>query len=101
MGNQALSRGLISGVRYLIIDEKSMIGLQMLYWIDRRCQQIFLDRREEPFAGLNIILAGDFFQLPPVPRKALFTPAKQPFNCLIVEELYAERNASLSGPEFC
>ncbi|KAJ5576069.1 hypothetical protein N7535_002995 [Penicillium sp. DV-2018c] len=49
---------LFSNVRYLIVDEKSMIGLQMLYWIDRRCHQIFPDRRDEPFAGLNIILAG-------------------------------------------
>lgn len=43
-----------------------MIALRMLHYIDRRCRQAFPDRCDEPFGGLNIILAGDFFQLPPV-----------------------------------
>jgi helitron helicase-like protein/uncharacterized protein DUF6570/PIF1-like helicase len=64
---------LFRGVRYVIIDEKSMIGLRALQWIDRRCHQIFPSGRDQPFGGLNIIIAGDFFQLPPVMQKPLYT----------------------------
>lgn len=60
------------GVSYLIIDEKSMIGLQQLAAIDRRCRDIFPHKRDEPFGGLNVVLAGDVFQLPAVAQKALF-----------------------------
>ncbi|OXV08373.1 hypothetical protein Egran_03865 [Elaphomyces granulatus] len=63
------------GVRYLIIDEKSMIGLKQLHWINDRCQQIFPATSPDdvlPFGGLNVVLAGDFYQLPPVAQRALF-----------------------------
>ena len=60
------------GVSYLIIDEKSMIGLHQLAAIDRRCRDIFPDKRDKPFGGLNIVLAGDFLQLPAVAQKPLF-----------------------------
>ncbi|KAJ5409432.1 uncharacterized protein N7487_003791 [Penicillium crustosum] len=55
-----------------VVDEKSMISLRQLYWIDQRCRQIFPESRNVPFGGLNIILAGDFYQLPPVFNKPLY-----------------------------
>ena len=58
--------------RFLIIDEKSMLGLKQLHWIDARLREIFPHRAEEPFAGINIIMLGDFCQLPPVGEKALY-----------------------------
>lgn len=58
--------------RFLIIDEKSMLGLRQLHWIDSRLRQIFPRSADQPFGGLNIILLGDFFQLPPVCEKALY-----------------------------
>ncbi|KAJ5183745.1 hypothetical protein N7492_001361 [Penicillium capsulatum] len=63
---------LFQGIQYLVIDEKSMIGLRTLTWIDNRCRQIFPQHTEQLFGGLNIILAGDFFQLPPVLQKPLY-----------------------------
>ena len=60
------------GVRYVVIDEKSMIGLQQLAWIDQRCREIFPHGHEDPFGGLTIVLGGDFYQLPPVLQKPLF-----------------------------
>ncbi len=36
-----------AGVRYLVIDEKSMLGLKTLGWIDRRLHEIF-SRAERP-----------------------------------------------------
>lgn len=60
------------GVKYLVLDEKSMINLKQLSWIDRRCRQIFPEHGEQRFGGLSIILSGDFCQLPPVLGRALF-----------------------------
>jgi ATP-dependent DNA helicase PIF1 len=57
---------------YIIIDEKSMLGLRSLAWIHHRCGEAFPERREVPFGGLNIILTGDFYQLPPVQAQPLF-----------------------------
>ena len=61
----------LSSVSYLIIDEFSVIGQNMLGWIDRRCRQITGDV-SSPFGGINIILVGDIAQLPPVGDKVLY-----------------------------
>ena len=60
------------GIEYLVIDEKSMIGVQAMSWLDQACQSIYPKRSELLFGGLNIILAGDFFQLPPVTQQVLY-----------------------------
>ncbi|KAM4058363.1 PIF1-like helicase [Hirsutella rhossiliensis] len=62
----------LKDVKYLIIDEKSMLGLRQLSWIDDRLREAFPNRNEEFFGGLNILLVGDFFQLPPVLQKPLY-----------------------------
>ncbi|MFZ2523127.1 MAG: AAA family ATPase [Minisyncoccia bacterium] len=52
--------------KVLIIDEISMLHhyrLDMIEWICRR-----MKRSEVPFGGMQIIVCGDFFQLPPVTR---------------------------------
>lgn len=51
----------------LIIDEVSMLHDYRLDMIDEVLQKIRLNN--EPFGGLQIILCGDFFQLPPVNRQ--------------------------------
>jgi len=61
------------GVEYLVIDEKSMLGLKILGWIDRRLREIFPGNRDEFFGGLTVLLIGDSFQLPPVLNKSLYT----------------------------
>jgi ATP-dependent DNA helicase PIF1 len=68
-------------IRYLIIDEKSMVSLHMLTSIHNRCGQIWPSQAHLPFAGLNVILSGDYYQLPPVGRRALFdhSSRKDPF----------------------
>ena len=67
-------------VKYLVIDEKSMVQPKQILWIDQRCRAIFAGDREKPFGGLNIILAGDFCQLPPVAGRALYD--SRPLNAL-------------------
>ena len=51
-----------------------MIGLLQLYWIDNRLRQIFPNdgRSEMPFRCINILLCGDFYQLPPVGMSPLY-----------------------------
>src|SRR5467141_4181306 len=50
-----------------------MLGLKTLGWIDRRLREIFPGNRDEFFGGLTVLLIGDFFQLPPVLNKPLYT----------------------------
>jgi Helitron helicase-like domain at N-terminus/PIF1-like helicase len=61
-----------SFIKYLIIDEKSMIGLKLLSQIDERLRQIFPANANEPWGGLSVFLCGDFFQLPPVAELPLY-----------------------------
>jgi ATP-dependent DNA helicase PIF1 len=62
-----------NGVKYLVIDEKSMLGLKTLAWIDQRLREVFPRSGNEFFGGLSVLLIGDFFQLPPVLNKPLYT----------------------------
>ena len=56
----------------LVIDEKSMVGLYMLYIIDKRLRDIKPNNAHLPFGGVSVILMGDFAQLPPIGDKPLF-----------------------------
>jgi len=56
----------IKETKILIIDEISMLDADRLSLVDRVCKKVkdpFL-----PFGGLQIIMCGDFFQLPPVSK---------------------------------
>jgi ATP-dependent exoDNAse (exonuclease V) alpha subunit len=59
----------------LIIDEKSMMSLQALSFLDQRLRQIF-PREDLPFGGIDIGLWGDYFQLPPVRATALYNDSR-------------------------
>ncbi|MFA6177822.1 MAG: PIF1 family DEAD/DEAH box helicase [Candidatus Paceibacterota bacterium] len=48
----------------LIIDEISMLSTKMLDMVDLVCREI--KQNDEPFGGIQVILVGDFFQLPPI-----------------------------------
>jgi len=51
----------------LIIDEISMLSADQLDMVDKICRR--LKKNPAPFGGLQVILSGDFFQLPPVSRE--------------------------------
>jgi ATP-dependent exoDNAse (exonuclease V) alpha subunit len=51
----------------LVIDEVSMLHDYRLDMVDQVCQQVRAD--SSPFGGLQVILSGDLFQLPPVNRE--------------------------------
>lgn len=50
----------------LVIDEISMLHGARLDMVNEACQ--ILRESEEPFGGLQVVLVGDLFQLPPVSR---------------------------------
>ena len=50
--------------RVLIIDEVSMLHSSQLDMVEKVCRRF--KRNDKPFGGLQIILSGDFFQLPPI-----------------------------------
>ncbi|KKR45951.1 MAG: hypothetical protein A2W64_01250 [Candidatus Zambryskibacteria bacterium RIFCSPLOWO2_02_39_10] len=52
--------------KVLIIDEVSMLHHYRLDLIEWICRQ--MKRSDRPFGGMQVVLCGDFFQLPPVTR---------------------------------
>ena len=65
----ASSRHIAKRVRcanVLIIDEVSMLPPETLSMIDAVCREI--KQSSEPFGGMQVVLVGDFFQLPPIVR---------------------------------
>ena len=60
-------------VRYVIIDEMSMMGRKLFGQIDRRLRQIFPHHGDCILGGCSLILFGDFGQLPPVMDLPLYT----------------------------
>jgi len=53
--------------KVLIIDEISMLHYFRLDMVDQVCQ--IFKKNNLPFGGLQVILCGDFFQLPPVSKE--------------------------------
>ena len=83
--------------RVLIIDEVSMLGANMLTMVEAICRTI--KQEEAPFGGMQVILVGDFFQLPPVIRQDQIQPgvglfayespawqAANPLTCYLTEQ---------------
>ena len=63
--------------RWLILDEFSMVSAELLAQLELRCRELLRDLsmakydrdgKIRPFGGLNVILAGDLYQLPPPKR---------------------------------
>jgi len=54
----------VGKAKILIIDEISMLSPETLQMIEAICREV--KDSPQPFGGLQIILVGDFFQLPPV-----------------------------------
>jgi len=53
-------------LKVLIIDEISMVSPEIFSSIDKIIQAF--KQNNEPFGGIQVILSGDFFQLPPISR---------------------------------
>jgi len=56
---------IIRGLELLIIDEISMVRCDLIDVVDKLLR-VFRRRENEPFGGVQVILIGDTFQLPPI-----------------------------------
>ena len=68
------------GIRWLVFDESSTLSPSLLGLLDaylrRACTRHPYARRDgarRPFGGINLLLAGDLWQLPPVFASAIFS----------------------------
>lgn len=59
-------REIIEKTDVLIIDEISMLHDYRLDMVDEACRLVRVN--DEPFGGIQIVMSGDFFQLPPINR---------------------------------
>jgi ATP-dependent exoDNAse (exonuclease V) alpha subunit len=75
-------------VKYLIIDEMSMVGLNLLTRLNRVVKTAKHVNSEAPFGGINVIFFGDYLQYSPVLDKPLY------HNCLSVEQ-YTEHQIDI------
>jgi hypothetical protein len=64
--NLAQVCGRLLGVEYVFLDEVSMLSAHDLYKISSQIA-LAMNAPDMPFGGLNMVFAGDFAQLPPVP----------------------------------
>jgi len=53
--------------KVLIIDEVSMLSSRLFDAVERICRA--MKRSGEPFGGMQVVLSGDFFQLPPIAKE--------------------------------
>lgn len=54
----------VNSAKVLVIDEVSMLDGSVLEMVDQVCRTV--RQKGEPFGGLQVVLVGDFFQLPPI-----------------------------------
>lgn len=66
----------LKGIKYIIIDEYSVIGQKMFEWIYRKLKQSS-GLMDTGFGGFSIILVGDIAQLSPVLDKPLHCPVSE------------------------
>lgn len=88
-------REIIEKTDVLIIDEISMLHDYRLDMVDEICRQV-RKQPDTPFGGIQVIMSGDFFQLPPVNRddsregsfvvNALVWAELQPTVCYLEEQ---------------
>ena len=69
-------RNKLSNLKLIIIDEVSMVSNLKLKHPHERLNQIFGIPDDVLFAGLGVIVFGDFYQLPPIKGQPVFSPFK-------------------------
>ena len=68
-------RDIFQHVRYLIIDEVSMIGNTNINQLQSRLNQLYgKSKSDDFFGGINVIFVGDLFQIPPIKQYRVFDP---------------------------
>ena len=65
-------RRFFQNIRYIFIDEVSMVGNTNLNQINTRLNEIFGVPPETKFGGINVIFCGDLHQIPAVQQTMVF-----------------------------
>ena len=65
-----------SEVDVMILDEFSMVNPCLFALTDSRLRKIKA-RLDKPFGGVNVVLCGDFYQLPPIGASIITNPTQQ------------------------
>lgn len=73
--NDNILRNLRYTVKRLIIDEISMVRADTFDYIDRLLK--FVKGNDLPFGGIQVVIVGDFFQLPPIVTRDEVKPLKE------------------------
>lgn len=66
----------LQNINFIIIDEASMLGLNLFYKVDLRLREAKPQLSHLPFGGLCVYLIGDWSQLPPVCDMSLYNIGK-------------------------
>lgn len=66
--NESVVKHAKYGIKHLIVDEISMVRADTFDFIDRFLRWVKEDRR--PFGGVQVVIVGDFYQLPPIVKSA-------------------------------
>ena len=69
-------RSKLSELCVVIIDEISMVSNLLLLYIHQRLVEVFGSSSDLPFAGISIIVFGDFYQLPPIQQRTIYAEYK-------------------------
>lgn len=83
----------LKSLEVLIIDEISMMNNELIELIDNLLKMI--KNNNETFGGIQVILIGDFYQLPPINGNYCFTSEiweKLNLNCVILKELIRQKD---------
>lgn len=87
----------LTAAHVLVIDEISMLDGSVLDMVDTVLRTV--RKRAEPFGGLQVVLIGDFFQLPPITRggvamhyafESRVWPAAQFLTCYLSDQFRQE-----------
>ncbi|CAB4027407.1 ATP-dependent DNA helicase PIF1, partial [Paramuricea clavata] len=62
----------LAELKLIIIDKISVVSNMGLLHIHQRLKEIFVTPNSQLFAGISVLVFGDFFQLPPIRRTTTF-----------------------------
>ena len=66
-------RNKLSEIKFIIVDEISMVSSVLFYQVHQRLNEIFGVSTDLPFAGLPVLVCGDLYQLPPVKGAPIYS----------------------------